>query len=123
MVQIFVRHGLRVYAPLVAHAAAAVVPGVAVEDLAPAAAARHADAIVVARHRREVAHHQYRRRTVAAHAHERKRALLPVAAVDPAEAFAREVLLMQSTFVSINPVEVRDPALHALVARVVPDHV
>src|SRR5688572_15244518 len=59
--ELLVRHRLRVRAALVAHAAAAVVRSVAVEELAPAAAARHAHAVVVARDRGEVANHEHRR--------------------------------------------------------------
>ena len=55
------RHRRGLDAAEVAHAAAAVDARVAVEQLAPVPAARHADAVVVARHRREVADDQQRR--------------------------------------------------------------
>src|SRR5262247_1553422 len=64
LAELLVRHGRRVRAAVIADAAAAVERRVAVEQLAPAAALRHADAVVVARHRSEVAHHDYRRRVV-----------------------------------------------------------
>src|SRR5439155_24512877 len=82
---LLVRHRHRVRAAIVAQSAAAVNRGVAVEDLAPVAAARQADAVVQARHRGEVEHSEDRRRTLLAQSQERQRALLPVAALHPAE--------------------------------------
>src|SRR5437868_6797266 len=90
--ELLVGHGRRVGAAEVAEAAAAVERRVAVEELAPAAALRHADAIVVARHRREVADHGERRRVVG-QAQEREHALLPVAPLNPAEALAGKIFL------------------------------
>src|SRR5215213_3719872 len=91
---LLVRHGRRLGGAEVADAAAAVERGVAVEQLAPPSAARHAEPVVVACHRREVAHHRDRRRVVAALAKERQHALLPVAALDPLEAVDGEILAM-----------------------------
>src|SRR6185503_14728667 len=122
MAEALVRHGRGVRAAEVAHAAAAVEGRVAVEELAPAAAARHADAVVVARHRREVAHHRDRRR-VAGLPQERDDALLPVAALDPAEALDGEILLVERSLAPVERVQVRDPALHAFVALVHGEHV
>ena len=53
------RHG--VDPTQVADAAAAVQPGVAVEQFAPTPGLRHADQVVVARHRCEIGHHEHRR--------------------------------------------------------------
>src|SRR5437016_12754810 len=80
--------------PEVALAAAAVVGGVAVEPLAPATAARHADAIGLARHRREVARHQGELAGGAA-AQERDHADVGVVTVDPLDAAFRELKLVQ----------------------------
>src|SRR5436190_22574623 len=116
--EVLVRHRRRLAAAVIAEARAAVERRVRVEQLAPEAAARHAKAIVVARDRREVAHHQDRRRRLVALAQERDDALLPVAALHPAEAVVREVFLVQRRLLAQDAVEVAHPALHALVARI-----
>src|SRR2546425_4165203 len=95
MTVFLVRHGDRIGAALVAEATAAVEARVAVEDLAPVAAARHADAVVDTRHRGEVVHREDRRRALVAQAQEGKRALLPVPALHPAEAVRREVFAVE----------------------------
>src|SRR6185503_15760108 len=68
------RHGIG--AAVVAQAAAAVARRVAVEDLAPVAAAGHANPVVEARHRGEVEDREDRRRVLSGEAQERDRALL-----------------------------------------------
>ena len=113
-----VRHRRRLAAAVVAHAAAAVERRVGVQELAPVAAVRYAEPIVLARHRREVADHQDRRRALVALAQERDHALLPVAALHPAEAVVHEVLLVQRRLLAQHAVEVRHPAAHALVALI-----
>src|SRR5688572_7283489 len=70
-------HVLGVQAAGIAEAAAAVVGGIAVQQLAPVAAARHAEAVVVARHGREIEDDEN------VIAQECQHALLPVAAADP----------------------------------------
>src|SRR3954467_13810533 len=116
--KVLVGHRRRLAAAVIAQARAAVERRVGIEELAPEAAARHAEAIVVARYRREVAHHQDRRRRFVALAQERNDALLPVAALHPAEAVVREIFLVQRRLLAHDTVEVADPALHALVARI-----
>src|SRR5207248_7011714 len=107
--------------PEVALAAAAVVGGVAVEPLAPATAARHADAIGLARHRREIARHQGEL-TGGAAAQERDNADVGVVTVDPLEAACRELELVQRRRAAIEPVEIAHPALHPGVQRIL-EHV
>src|SRR5690242_10840476 len=91
---LLIGHGDRFGAAVVAEVAAAVERGIAVQELAPVAAARHADAVIVPRNGREVANHEQRRHALAGLAQEREHALLPVAALHPAEPIGREVARM-----------------------------
>src|SRR5207237_8546026 len=91
--------------PEVALAAAAVVGGVAVKPLAPATAARHADAIGLARHRREVARHAGELAGDAA-PQERDHADVGVVTADPLEAAYRDVELAQRRRAATEPDEI-----------------
>ena len=86
----------------VAPAGAAEGLGVAVEDLVPGAAAGHAQAVVLARHRREVADHQHRL-AVARLAQEGDHAVVGVVGIDPFEAVAGEVELVQRGLAAVEP--------------------
>src|SRR5947207_11167711 len=103
--------------PEVALAAAAVVGGVAVEPLAPATAARHADAIGLARHRREVARHQGELAGGAA-AQERDHADVGVVTVDPLEAACRELELVQRRRAAIEPCGIEYHEMNPRVERI-----
>src|SRR5688572_11685287 len=96
-------------------AAAAVVGGVAVEDLAPVAAMRHAYAIVFARKRRAVAHHNDLMTGRAALTHEAEHTVRRVVGIDPLEAFVREIGFVQRGVVPIREIEVAHPALQTRV--------
>src|SRR5581483_1148790 len=98
----------------IARAAAAVDIGIAVEHFPPEAAARHADAVLQARNRREIAHDEHRRAGLRI-TKIRDHARLRVARVDPAEGFGIEVARMQRGVVAIERIEIRDPALDARV--------
>src|SRR4029079_7236853 len=121
--EVLVRHRRRFHAAKIAEARAAVRRRVGVEKLAPIAAARYAEAIVVARYRGEVADDEDRRRGIGALAQEGDHALLPVAALHPAEAIVAEVFLVERRLLAHHAVEVGDPALHALVPRIRAEHV
>src|SRR5579875_704744 len=78
----------------VAHAAAAVGLGIGVQDLTPTAADRHPDAVLVARHRREVEDADERRRVgPLAEAGEGERVVRGVVRLEPAEPGRVEVEL------------------------------
>src|SRR5688572_15888178 len=108
---------IRLYPTEIAHAAAAVDRGVAVEELAPVTAARNADGVVLARNRREVAHHQHLG-AVARLAQEADDARFDVASVYPFEAARGKVELVQRRLAAMDAVEVAYPALHARMLRV-----
>src|SRR5690349_10085747 len=122
MAEALVRHRRCHRAAEVAEPAAAVERGVAIQQLAPAAAAGNAEPVVVARYRREIADHGDRRIVLTALANEGEHALLPVAALDPAETLDREILFVQRLFALVDPVQVRNPALHAFVALIHAEH-
>src|ERR1700722_13589083 len=96
----------------VADAAAAILDRVAVQTLAPVAAARYPDTIVGARERREVAHDE-NHFTVAALSQKRDHARLVVVAVDPFEAFPVEVEGVERRGTRVEAVQFAHPALHA----------
>src|SRR5579863_1769692 len=101
----------------VAHATAPVDAGVAVEALEPYAAAGYADAVALARHRGEVAHRK-ERGAAARQAQERQYAHVGIVAVHPLEALGTEVELVQRGGRAVEAVQVGEPALHALVQRI-----
>src|SRR3954470_5448062 len=107
MAEVLVGHRRRLAAAVVAKSAAAIHRRVAVQELAPIAAARHADAVVKPRHRREVADDEDRRGRFVALTQEREHALLPVAALYPAETILQEVLLVQRRLLAQHAVEIR----------------
>src|SRR5437763_6842276 len=106
------RRGLE--AAHVSLAAAAVVPGVAVEQLAPEAAVRHPDAVVVARDGCEVEGCEQRALLRPSPAQQGDDALLRVVAVDPAETGGLEVGLVERRLGAEQAVEILEPALQAL---------
>src|SRR3569833_1760586 len=91
---------------------AAVLGGIAVEQLLPPAAARHTQAIIAARHRREIAHDQ--EHLVAVAAQKTQHALFPFVAAGPGETALIEILEMQRTLVAIAAVQVPHPIVHTL---------
>ena len=85
---------------------------IAVEDLVPAAATRHADLIVVTRHRSEVQDDDDDIiRSRLRFPHDADDAVFRVAAIDPVEAFRRHVQLVQRWRVAIRAIQILDPAL------------
>ena len=103
----------------IADAAAAIAGGIAVEHLAPAAGAWHAEPIGMARHRREVAHHERRCAAfVAGVTQERDHAVGRIAAVDPRETRRIEVLCVQRRRARERAVEIAHPCLQPGVHRV-----
>src|SRR5687767_10404334 len=110
------RTGLR--AAVVAHAAAAVVGRVRVQDLAPVAPVRYADQVILARDRGEVADDEHRAVAVARLADEGQRAVLGIAAVDPLEACVLEVDLVQRAFAGVDAIQIGHPVHDAAVLRV-----
>jgi hypothetical protein len=104
--------------PAVPHVSTAVDAGVAVEQLAIRASGGHTHHIAGARHRREVGDGDGEVHPVARPAQQRHHAVLGVVTVDPAEAAAVEVHLMQRRLVTVHRVEIADPALQPLVLRV-----
>src|ERR1700722_1535069 len=107
----------RLDAAEVAEAAAAILERVAVQALAPVAAAGYSHAIVAARERREVAHDE-NHLTFAVLSQKRDHARLAVVAVDPLEALPVEVEGVERRGTRIEAVEFTHPALHARVQRV-----
>src|ERR1700712_5708031 len=78
---------------------------VAVEELRVMPRLPHANAIVAARHRRKVEHHQHRILRIFGTTDERYDAVLVVGAVDPAEAGRREIAFVQGWLRTVVPVE------------------
>src|SRR5689334_4126357 len=74
------RHGVRVDAAIITHAASTIVGRIRIDDLTPVARLRHAEEIVLARHGREVAGDEDRFAAVSRSANERERALVGIAA-------------------------------------------
>src|SRR5690348_9487493 len=111
--------GFRVDAAVVADVAAAVNRGVAVQELGVVTLLRHADAVLGARNRREVEHHDEVLAAVARVAHHRDDAVLVVVAVDPAEARGLEVDLMEGALRLVMPVEILYEAAQRRVRRIV----
>ncbi len=109
-------HRRRLDAAEVAPARAAVVAGVAVEDLAPAPGARHAEQVVGARHRREVADDQQRR--APSRGLRRKASTLRSAssARRPTRSRRRRSRAGAAPARAVDAVEVRHQALHACMA-------
>src|SRR6185312_8966175 len=98
--------------------AAAILRRVAVQALAPPAAERHTDAIVVPRHRREVARDQGYILGPLSPAQVHDHALIGIVAVDPLEAVGREVALVEGGSRTIEAVDVPHPAADAFVQRI-----
>src|SRR5450756_2767442 len=107
------RHRRGLDAAQITDAAAAVDARVAVENLPPVAATRHADDIVLSHHRREVAYHQHAVLGLAAMAQETDHAFFPVVEVHPAETVAGKVLLVECRFRTVAAVQIAHPALQA----------
>jgi hypothetical protein len=109
------RDALGLHVAVVADVAAAVDMRIGVEHLAIAGRRRHADAVVGAHDRREVAHHDDEVVGIARAAQERDDAVLIVVRLDPEEALGMVVALAQRRRGAIEPVEVLDQELDALV--------
>ena len=111
--------GTVVDAAEVAHAAAAVDGGVAVENLLPSS--RRCGVPMrkfVARQRREIAGDEnVGDRACRPSAEKRQRALIAVAAVDPLETARIAIVAVQRRLAAIDAVQVVDPALQARVLR------
>src|SRR4051794_11484083 len=103
----------------IAQSTAAILRGVAVQHLAPDAAAGDADAVVVARHRREVEHGEDDLRWVGPDAQEAECALRGVVDVAPFEARGVVVASVKRRLFAVKTVQVSHPALDLLVACVV----
>ena len=99
-------------------AAAAIVMGVAVEQLFPHAASRYADAVVHAQHRREVAHHDDLF-AVGAPAHETEHIVFEIVRVQPRKSGIGEILLVQRGLLAIGAVQIAHPIAHALMRPIV----
>ena len=107
------RHGRGFYAAEVALAAAAVLARVAVEDLLPKAAARHADPQVVPGNGREIAYDEDHVPGLGSATQPAQGALFRVVAVHPLEAGGAGVLLVQGRFGAVEPVQGADELLQA----------
>ena len=105
-------------APHVADAGAAVDLSVAVQDLAPAAAAGQPDAVAHAHDGREV-RDERERAPLAVAPYERYDARIPVRAVYPFEALGRGVELPELGALAVEAAYVCEPARDSRVARVV----
>src|SRR5215471_2410530 len=108
------RNGCGVDAAQIAHSAAAVVNGVAVQQLTPPTALRNSERVVRSWHGRKVADDENRRAAAWA-AQKRDYARLGVVRVDPLEACGLEVDLVQRRLAPIERIERRHPALDARV--------
>ena len=97
----------------IADIAAAVMRGVRIEDLAPLAGKRHADAVVVIDIRRKIHDHQASRARIVALAHPGEHVAAGVVGDDPFEAGWIAIQLVQRRQRAIEPVEVADQRLDA----------
>src|SRR5579871_2957129 len=104
---------MRLHRAFVPEIAAAIEGRVGIEDLAPAAGARHADAVVLAWRRSEIAHHQDRPRCLRAEAQEREDRVGAIIADHPAKTFALGVARMQRGLGAIEAIEIAEEPLHA----------
>src|SRR4051794_14329872 len=95
----------------VSDARAAVALGVRVEDLAPAAGERQADAVALARHRREVHDADDGLLTVLAPAREGQHRVLGVVGLDPLERRRIVLALPHRRLLAVGVVEVADQPL------------
>src|SRR6185437_732165 len=101
------------------HVRATVGPGVAVERLAPQALIRKAEAVAQARLRREVADDRDRRIALSAAPEKRQHRLGVVVDHDPAKAVRLAIAGVERGRLAIEPVEIADPGLDALMGPVV----
>src|SRR5690242_9654714 len=92
-------------------AAAAVQRGIAVKHFLPATAAREPYAIVVTRHRREVADYCQRLLRRFASPHKADDARFPVAGIDPLKAGLAAIELVHRRLAAIESVQIADPPL------------
>ena len=86
---------------------------VAVEHLAVVAGLRHADAVLVARHRREIADAQGETAAIPGEAGEGDHALDGIATVHPGEAVRLAVALVERRFGPVHAIQVGHQALEA----------
>src|SRR5581483_9017251 len=99
--------------------AAAVSGGICIQDLAPIAGEGHADAVVVARLRREIDGDEATRFRIGAFAQPGKDALVGIVGDQPLEAAGVAVELVQRRQLTINPVEIANEPLHTRMRRIV----
>src|SRR5690606_5141182 len=100
----------RLYRPPIAHAGTAVDVGIRIEDLVPGARQRHADAVVMTRHRGHVADHQHAFALVSAQ--ERKHAVFDVIADHPRKTLGARIGSMQRSVAPVHVIEVANDCLH-----------
>ena len=93
--------------------AAAALGGVAVQELAPAAASRRADPVVLAHDGSEVEDGEDRIPAVLPEAQQRQDAVERIANVDPLESAGRAVALEEGRTLAVEAVQVRQPAQDA----------
>src|ERR1700716_1542146 len=105
----------------IANAASTVYAGVAVEQFAPVASIRHADAVAETRYRSEVAHDQNRIFRRLALAQQRNGAGRVVIAVHPLKARRTIVQHVHRRFIAIETVQLLHPVPHAAMDRVLQD--
>ena len=91
-------------------------PEVAVKDLFPETSLWNTDAIVVANHGRQIAANQDRRRSIHALAKINQRAIGRVHAIDPLEALAREIELVQGRILDHQLVQIGNELLDTSVS-------
>ena len=108
MVLTVARAGQAVESPRVADARATINAGIRVEHLGVEPGNRDTNFVVVSRHGREVENNDHEIVTVSPLADVAEDTVLPVVGRDPAEAFARHVLLVQSGLVLVELVQVAD---------------
>ncbi len=105
------RHNARA----IANIAAAVVGGIAVENLFVPAAFRHAQQVAFAWHRCEIVGHDHKVRRIFCLAHEAEHAVLPVVAIDPFEARVIEIDFVQSRLAAHELVQIGHGLFQTLV--------
>src|SRR5579875_3167689 len=112
------RHLLGPGAAAIPEIAAAIDGGVAVEPLAPEAGIGHANAVVEARHRREIAGDEGEAVRLAAAPQEDDDAVLIIIGDEPLEARRLEVLLVESRQLPVQAVEIAHQVLDAAMERI-----
>ena len=110
-------HGLD--AAKIAQAGAPIFRGVAVEQFLPVPAERHADPVILARNRREIAHHQDDVAGRFALAQKAQGARFGIVGIDPLEPGREAIQLMQRGLGTVKAVHVAHPLLAAGLGQVI----